>query len=152
MRYVIALSILLCAACGGDDVDVLECTGECTCDEETNTCSCLGGTDCVVEADGAVTLVCEGNARCDLECGDNCTVDCPGTSGCAAGMGANSTGTCAGNAACDYTCAGDCSIDCPGAARCTLVCPEGAECEITSCPMVTSCPNGVLACRASCPA
>jgi hypothetical protein len=152
MRSLILAMTLTLLACGGDDdIDVLSCTGECTCDEDTNTCSCLGGTECNVESDGAVNLVCEGNARCDLACGDSCNVDCPGTSGCDAAMGANSMGTCNGTASCGFTCSGDCTIDCPGASSCTLACPEGATCTITSCPMVTSCGNGVQACRTACP-
>jgi hypothetical protein len=143
--------VLALGACGGgNDVDILECTGQCTCDQETDTCSCLGGTDCTVESSGAVTLICEGNARCDLTCGDGCRVECPGTAGCTASMGANSTGQCNGTASCDFSCAGDCSVDCPGTSQCTLACPEGADCAITSCPMVTSCGGGVLACRTGC--
>lgn len=147
------LAFVVVTSCdGSDDIDVLECSGECACDEETNTCSCLGGTDCVVESSGAVTLVCEGNARCELACGADCNVDCPGTSGCDATIGDGSTGTCAGTASCNYTCEGECTIDCPGASRCTLGCPTDAACEITSCPTVTDCGDGVLACRTACPA
>jgi hypothetical protein len=149
----IALAWALGAACGGNDVEILECTGECTCNPETNTCACLGGTECVVEASGDVTLVCEGNARCDLSCGDGCHVSCPGTSGCQARMGDGSTGSCAGTADCDFTCAGTCRIDCPGSARCTLQCPPGAECEITSCfGQLEDCGDGLLVCRTACPA
>ena len=71
--------------CGDDDgadVDILECEGSCECDEDTRTCSCLGGTECVVEGEEDITLVCEGNARCDLQCEALCTVECPGTAGC----------------------------------------------------------------------
>lgn len=141
------------AGCSGDDIDVLECSGECSCDQETNTCACLGGTDCVIEGgDGAVTLVCEGNARCELECGVDCQVECPGTSGCAATMGDDSTGICNGTGDCDFMCDGDCSVDCPGASSCTVACAEGAVCEITSCPDAIECDDGLtIACRAACP-
>jgi hypothetical protein len=128
--------------------------GESASVRDTNTCSCLGGTECTVSGgDGAVTLVCEGNARCDLECGDDCTVECPGTSGCVATMGDDSTASCAGTAECDYVCKGDCSADCPGTSRCTVTCAPGFDCDmvITSCGgMVTECADG-LACRTACP-
>jgi hypothetical protein len=155
MRLPMAVVHML-GGCGGggvDDVDILECTGECTCDIETNSCSCLGGTECVVEAEGEVTLRCEGNARCDLQCGDLCHVDCHGTAGCDAQMGADSTGECNGTGDCDFSCAGDCAIDCPGTSRCTLACPEGASCSITSClgQSLMDCGDGVLVCRTSCP-
>ncbi len=135
----------------GDETKVLECSGECVCDPETATCSCLGGTDCVVEGGDDVNLVCEGNARCDLACGVGCHVECPGTSGCDVVMGDGSTGVCNGTGDCAFVCEGSCVIDCPGASRCTLDCPEGAACDITSCPMVTECGDGNLACRTACP-
>lgn len=139
------------ASCGSDDVDILECTGECECDQSTSTCSCLGGTDCTVEGGVNVTLICEGNARCDLECGAGCQVECPGTAGCAATMGDDSTGICNGSGTCDYTCLGDCTVDCPGVSSCTVQCAEGATCDITSCTQQEDCGGGLLACRSACP-
>ena len=78
------LSLALLASCGGDDTEVLECTGTCTCDEDTRECSCEGGSDCAVEGADGVTFPCDGNARCDLSCGEDCVIECPGTSGCTA--------------------------------------------------------------------
>jgi hypothetical protein len=106
----------------------------------------------VLEGDGNdVTFECEGNATCDLTCGTNCHVICPGTAGCIAAMGDDSTGVCNGTGSCDYTCDGDCSVDCPGTSACTLDCPVEATCEITSCPQVEDCGDGLLVCRTSCP-
>lgn len=152
LRLVIAGALL--GACGGsDDVDILECTGECTCDPDIDTCSCLGGTECTVEASGEVTLVCEGNARCDLACGDGCHVECPGTSGCSAEMGDGSTGVCNGTGTCDFVCTGDCSVDCTGVSQCSLQCDPDAVCEITSCgAQLEDCGDGLLVCRTACPA
>jgi hypothetical protein len=108
--------------------EILECSGACECDAETNTCSCLGGTDCVIEGDvPGMTLLCEGNARCDLECGDECHVECPGTGGCDALMGANSTGVCNGTGSCTFLCVGDCSVDCPGSSSCVVSCTPGSS-------------------------
>jgi hypothetical protein len=129
--------------CSSSDIEVLECTGECECDEETNTCSCLGGTECVVEGGVGVTLTCDGNARCDLACGEECHVDCHGTTGCDATLGDNSTAACSGTVDCNYTCLGDCVVDCPGTSRCTVACADGATCEVTSCPSVTDCGEGM---------
>jgi hypothetical protein len=137
---------------GGDSPgEVLECEGSCTCEPETRTCTCHGGTDCVVDGDDDITFECDGNARCGLECGTNCHVECVGTTGCDAVMGDGSTGVCPGTASCNFTCLGSCSVSCSGSAQCTLDCPEDGDCEITDCPMVTDCGDGVLACRTSCP-
>lgn len=135
-----------------DQVAVLECTGTCTCDQETRTCTCSGGTDCALAGEeSSVTFECDGNATCDLTCGTDCHVVCPGTAGCTATMGDGSTAVCNGTGDCHYTCVGDCSVDCPGASSCTLTCPMGATCEITSCPQMVDCGDGVLACRNACP-
>lgn len=151
---VLGFAIVLSPSCGDDDpVEVLECTGTCSCEEETRSCSCQGGSECVVGAASDVTLVCEGNASCDLECGVRCHVECPGTAGCAAAMGDDSTAICNGTGTCEYTCGGDCQIDCPGASACIVRCAEGATCEVTSClgPSLVDCGDGVLACRTDCP-
>lgn len=150
----LALGIGFFLGCGDpdDDVDVLACSGECECVPEENTCSCLGGTDCVIDGEPpGMTLICEGNARCALACGADCHVVCPGTSGCDATMGPGSTAECDGTGDCDFTCEGDCSVDCPGASSCTVTCPPEASCEITSCSQINECGDGVLACRTECP-
>lgn len=135
---------VLLAACGDGNVDILECTGECTCDADTNTCSCLGGTDCTVDAEDHVTLICEGNARCALEC-DSCDVQCPGTSGCDAVIGDGSTGECFGTADCDFHCTGDCEVQCGSNTICTVTCGvEEAPAEL--------CPDYLYVCGTACPA
>lgn len=152
------LAVTLAAACGDDvdddgaaNADVVSCEGSCSCEPEINTCTCQGGSTCVTECEGPCTLVCEGNARCDMECPDDCTVECPGTAGCDALVGDDAQGVCNGTGDCEYTCLGDCTFDCPGVSRCVIYCAEGAECEITSCPMVTECEGDILACRTECP-
>jgi hypothetical protein len=145
------LALITLPACGGSSVEVLECEGTCTCEQETRTCSCAGGTDCVVEGADDITLTCDGNARCDLWCGAGCVVECPGTSGCEASMGHDSAAVCNGTGNCDYECRGDCSVDCPGTSRCSVTCADGHDCEITSCSSVEDCGDGVLVCRGSCP-
>jgi len=144
-------------ACGndneGDTADIVACDGSCSCEPETRTCSCQGGSTCLAECDGPCTLECEGNARCDIECPADCTVNCPGTAGCVASVGDDSSGVCNGTGDCEYFCEGDCSFDCPGASRCIVHCTEDADCEITSCGGpngVTECEDNVLACRRDC--
>jgi hypothetical protein len=149
-----ALAIGTFLGCKSDPTPVvLECSGECECIPEQNTCKCLGGTDCIIEGgEPGMTLICDGNARCSLECGAECHVECPGTSGCDAAMGPDSTAICDGTGNCDFLCEGDCSVDCPGASSCTVTCPVDAICEITSCDMgLQTCGDGVLACRTACP-
>lgn len=152
----LALTLGLFIGCADEspDAEILACSGECECVPEENTCSCLGGTDCIIEGETTgINLICEGNARCALECGAECNVECPGTSGCDASMGPDSTGICNGTGNCAFTCAGDCSVDCPGTSSCTLACPVDASCEITSCGQgPEDCGDGVLACRTACPA
>lgn len=155
IRFVLLLALstaLVFSNCGDDEVKVIECEGSCTCDQDTRTCACQGGTECVVEGYDDVTLVCEGNARCELSCGDRCHVECPGTAGCNAEMGDDSSAVCNGTGDCEYTCSGDCEVNCPGVSRCVLRCPEDAECQITDCPAITlqECGNGVLVCRSTC--
>ncbi len=146
------LVLLSCSDKKKKKVEVLECTGSCVCDEETRTCTCEGGTDCVLQGDAAgVTFSCDGNATCSLSCGTECHVECPGTAGCEASLGDDSTAVCNGTGNCFYECRGDCVVDCPGASRCTVDCAAGATCEITSCPQVNDCGDGVQACRTTCP-
>ncbi len=154
------LGLLLAASCNDDEAErrvdgetaeVVSCEGSCSCDPDTRTCTCQGGSLCETECDGPCTLQCEGNARCDMSCPDDCTIECPGTAGCDARVGDNAVGVCNGTGDCAFTCEGDCSFDCPGASRCVVFCAAGATCEITSCPMVTECDGDILACRTDCP-
>jgi hypothetical protein len=154
----VVLALALLGACGDDGgTEVLECTGTCSCVEETRTCSCTGGSDCVVAGARDVTLICEGNAVCDLECDELCAVECPGTAGCTALIGPDSSAVCNGTGSCDYTCEGDCTVDCPGSSQCIVRCgapdagPAGT-CTVTSCRDVVDCGGGIQACRTACPA
>jgi hypothetical protein len=157
LRHALALTLALTlgvfAGCKDPDADVLECVGECECIPEENTCSCLGGTDCAIAGDEpGLTLICEGNARCEMSCGAECNVECPGTAGCDATMGPDSTGVCNGTGSCAFVCEGNCTVDCPGVSSCTVSCPTDASCEITSCGQgAEDCGDGVLACRTACP-
>lgn len=149
-------ALMFASGCGDDGggAEVLECEGSCGCDEDTRTCSCMGGSMCTVESADDITLVCEGNARCDLVCDDRCLVECPGTAGCDAEMGDDSEAVCNGTGDCDYTCFGDCTVDCPGTSACTVRCPPDATCNITSCGggMLTECEGqNAQACRTDCP-
>jgi hypothetical protein len=154
--YTLAFALGVAWGCGPRDDEnpgeVLECTGTCTCDPDTRTCKCSGGTDCVVDGGEGIIFECDGNARCSLECGNECHVSCVGTTGCDAVMGDGSTGECPGTASCSFVCEGSCSVSCSGSARCTLDCPPEGDCEITDCGgQVSDCGDGLLACRTSCP-
>lgn len=120
-------TIGLVSACGNRDIDVLECSGECSCDDEARSCSCAGGTTCAIEGAEDITFYCDGNAACDLTCGTDCHVVCPGTTGCTVHLGDGGTAECQGNATCTYHCDGNCEAQCGGAAHCTVNCPD--ECE-----------------------
>jgi hypothetical protein len=152
------IAAVVMSGCGGDDGQptILDCTGTCSCDADTRTCSCSGGTDCTITGagEGGVTLVCEGNAECNLACGVGCHVQCPGTAGCVADMGDDSDAVCNGTGHCDYTCRGDCAADCPGSSECIVRCAAGSTCTVTSCAgaSLVDCGNGVQACRTPCPA
>lgn len=149
--FTLALSGLGMGGCGGA-ADILECIGSCSCDDDTRTCACQGGSECVIEGASDITLVCEGNAACDLECDEGCRVECPGTAGCSALMGDDSEAICNGTGNCEFTCQGDCVVDCPGNSSCLVFCAEGAEvCDILNCGVPTDCGDGVLACRTDCP-
>jgi hypothetical protein len=140
--------------CANDDdgeTDILECTGTCSCNPDTNTCSCSGGTDCTIDGGEGVTVQCEGNARCAIDCEQTCNVECGGTSGCDAVLADGSTGTCFGTGYCAFTCEGSCEVSCSGSASCTLACPEDGDCAINDCPSAQTCPDGTLACQATCP-
>jgi hypothetical protein len=142
-------------ACGDDDEDggarILECDGNCTCNEDTRTCSCSGGTSCALEGEGNVTFTCDGNAACDLSCGSNCDIICPGTTGCTAEAGASASFECQGNAMCEFTCLADCSVLCQGAAQCLVTCDDTEPCDLDNCSNSTDCGNGVFACGRACP-
>lgn len=126
-----ALSIAV--ACGDDDIEVLECTGSCSCDQETRTCSCSGGTTCTIEGAKDITFKCDGNAACNLACGENCHVICPGTTGCTVTLGNNSTAECQGNAVCNYDCEGNCEAECGGASTCNVTCADGCTLSGNTC-------------------
>lgn len=121
------------AACGDKGVEILECSGECSCDEDTRTCSCAGGTTCAIEGAEDITFECNGNAACDLTCGVDCHVICPGTTGCTVALGDGGTAECQGTARCIYNCAGDCEITCSGASTCTVNCADDCTQDGTTC-------------------
>jgi hypothetical protein len=143
------------AGCGDDDDDddvaVLECSGMCSCNEDTRTCSCAGGTECTLAGEGNVTFTCDGNASCDLLCGDDCNIVCPGTTGCAAESGAGAEFECQGTALCEFTCQADCVVNCTGAAQCLVTCEDEASCNLDNCRASTPCGDGVFACGRACP-
>jgi hypothetical protein len=132
LLFALTLSVFAFTSCGEDDdgvddVDVLECSGQCSCDQETQTCSCSGGTTCALEGGSNVTFTCDGNAACELSC-EGCDVICPGTTGCTVTLGNGGTAECQGNAICDYECTGNCDIQCGGASQCSTTC-SGDGCE-----------------------
>jgi hypothetical protein len=159
-RFVLPALMLVATfgvfACGDDDDDrppvkVLECSGTCSCDAQTRTCSCSGGTDCVLAGEGNVTFSCDGNASCGLSCTNDCNIICPGTTGCVADSGARARFECQGNASCEFTCKADCVVQCAGAAQCLVTCTDPETCDLTDCRGSTDCGGGVFACGRSCP-
>ncbi len=128
-----ALLVALTTTGCSSDVDVLECDGECTCDEDTRSCSCAGGTNCTIDGADDITFYCDGNASCDLECGYGCHAVCPGTTGCTTRLGPDSSAECKGTASCTFYCDGDCDVDCSGAASCTVECHEDCDKSGTKC-------------------
>lgn len=145
-------------ACGDDDDDdglhdvaVLDCTGTCSCDASTRTCSCAGGTDCTLVGSSDVTFACDGNASCGLSCGDDCDIICPGTTGCIADAGKRAYFECQGNAQCEFTCRADCEVSCGGASRCLVTCEDPDACDLSDCRGSTDCGGGVFACGRACP-
>ena len=149
-----ALLSLAFVACGDDDDDdvaVLQCSGTCSCNNDTRTCSCSGGTNCVLEGEGNVTFICDGNASCGLGCGDDCNIVCPGTTGCTAESGARARFECQGNAACEFTCHADCSVQCGGTAQCLVSCADPNTCDLSNCRSSMDCGGGVFACGRACP-
>lgn len=142
----------LSAGCNDDTVEILACEGNCMCVEETRTCSCLGGTECIIEGANDVTLICEGNADCALRCEDDCNVQCPGTSICEVIMGGDSFARCNGTGRCDVTCNGDCQVECTGNEECTVRCADDVDCEIIGCGEAIDCDDqNAQACRTACP-
>ena len=113
--------------CGSDEPDVLECDGDCGCDEETRTCNCSGGTDCVIEGAEDLTFECDGNADCDLTCGTDCHVICPGTTTCTATLTGYASAECQGTGTCEYYCDTDCDIDCGSNTDCTVNCHDDCD-------------------------
>lgn len=150
---VSVLSVL--AGCGDDDdrgnVAVLECSGTCSCDPNTRTCSCSGGTSCALAGEGNVTFSCDGNASCGLSCGDDCNIICPGTTGCTAESGARARFECQGSALCEFTCHADCSVYCGGSTQCLVTCDDVNACDLSQCRNSTDCGNGIFACGRACP-
>ena len=137
------------------DAQIYECTpeGACSCEpgvERTTRCTCVGGSDCVVEGD-SIEFLCEGNAACGLTCGTTCLITCPGTTSCSVLAGDDAVVVCPGTATCDITCLGDCSVSMDGASRAVVHCAgDGAACEFSGCSP-TDCGDGVHACRTACP-
>src|SRR5688500_2266613 len=153
---MLGLVLCLAAACGDDDgtAEVLACMpeGSCSCNEETRTCTCTGGSTCALEGASNVTLQCDGNAACHLDCGTDCDVICPGTTGCTSTIGDESTGTCQGTGECDFTCEADCTASCSGSSRCIVRCHDGSRCDLAECRDMEDCGGGVHACGgATCP-
>jgi hypothetical protein len=148
----VAASVVGC----GDDEDegnvrVLECSGTCSCNDETRTCSCSGGTECELSGEGNVTFTCDGNAACDLHCDEDCNIVCPGTTGCTAESGPGASFECQGNASCEFTCQADCTVLCAGAAQCLVTCTDEDTCNLDDCRDATPCGEGVFACGRACP-
>lgn len=129
----ISLMAVVISGCSGSEVEVLECSGECTCEEETRSCSCAGGTTCAIDGADDITFYCDGNAACDLTCGYGCHVVCPGTTGCTTTLGPDSSAECKGTASCTYYCEGDCDVECSGASSCTVECADDCEQDGTQC-------------------
>lgn len=121
------------AGCGSDPADVLECEGDCSCDEQERSCTCQGGTDCAIDGASDVTFYCDGNASCDLKCGAECHVVCPGTTQCAATLGPAGSAECQGTASCEYTCDADCDIECGGNTDCSIECHDDCERDGDAC-------------------
>lgn len=109
------------APCAPGDRCAVDCDGcEVTCPEESR-------------CDGAVTeatVVCEGDSRCELSCGDgSCVFDCSDR---------------------DATCL----IECADGATCELDCGNNrwrrAECEFVTCRDATTCRDGRVVCNGNC--
>jgi len=142
----------------GDDATIERCepASACSCtagtDRETR-CTCAGGSSCSV-AGGGIEFDCQGNAACELTCGDDCLITCPGTTSCGVVAGDGSVVRCPGTASCDVTCEGDCDVTIEGAADAVVRCEAediGAVCELSGCSF-DDCGDGVYACGTACPA
>jgi hypothetical protein len=151
-----ALFLIAIAACGGDhDVKACDPSSACTCmdgvDRDT-ACVCAGGSTCTVDGD-SIEFTCDGNAGCNLVCGNDCLITCPGTTMCTVELGDKGVVTCPGTAQCDVLCHADCSVSVAGTADAIVRCENeatGATCTITGCTP-TDCGNGVHACGTACP-
>jgi len=106
---------------------------------------------CALEGEGDVTFTCDGNASCDLHCGDQCDIICPGTTGCSAESGASASFECQGNAECEFTCLSDCTVSCGGATRCLVHCDDPDACDLSDCRNAIDCGNDTHACGRPCP-
>jgi hypothetical protein len=160
--YRLALTWLACLAtssallwsCADGEVVACEPEGACDCregEDRPTACTCQGGSTCRIDADH-IEFDCEGNAGCELACGNDCLITCPGTTRCEVHVGDGAEISCPGTATCNVVCAGDCAVQVTGAARATVTCEaEGAECEIRGCPATTDCGGGVFACKTACP-
>lgn len=146
----------LLAHCGSDaTIEECEPEGACSCEagtERETRCTCVGGSSCSVTG-GGIEFTCDGNAACDLSCGEDCLIFCPGTTSCAVTAGDQAVVRCPGTASCSITCEESCSVEIEGAADAVVRCEAestGATCEITGCSL-EDCGDGVYACRATCP-
>jgi len=153
----ILLGAVLLAHCGGSDATVEQCepAGACMCTDGTERdirCTCTGGSTCTVSG-GGIEFDCEGNAACELNCGDDCLIVCPGTTSCGVTVGDQGAVRCPGTASCDVTCAENCAVEVAGAADVVVRCEaeaSGAACEIVGCSP-EDCGAGVYACGTECP-
>ena len=154
----VVLSALLSAGCdgaGSATIDLCEPEGSCFCAEGTELetrCTCVGGSTCSVSG-GGVELDCQGNAVCNLDCGEDCIIVCPGTTTCTVTTGEGSAIRCPGTASCDITCDGSCAVEVAGAADVVVRCDAeatGGACEISGCSP-EDCGQSVYACGTSCP-
>lgn len=153
----VLLGALLLTHCS-DDATIEQCepTNACSCTDGTERdtrCTCVGGSTCEVTG-GGIEFYCEGNAACELNCGDDCLIVCPGTTSCGVTAGDQAEVRCPGTASCDITCEADCAVEVDGAADAVIRCeaePTGAVCEIIGCSP-EDCGEGVYVCGTACPA
>lgn len=155
----ILLGAALLVHCGDESnatIEQCEPEGACSCSPGTERpvrCSCVGGSACTVSG-GGIEFSCDGNADCDLTCGENCLVECPGTTSCMVTAGNATEVRCPGTASCDITCEASCAVEIRGAADGVVRCEaesSGAVCAITGCTP-EECGDGVYACGTACPA
>jgi hypothetical protein len=155
-RAALLVSALGLIACGPDDgAEIEECDppGACSCEpgtERETSCSCTGGSECVIEGD-SIEFHCDGNAGCGMTCGTDCLITCPGTTSCDVVVDEAAVIDCPGTAECYVTCLGSCTLSMAGASRSTLICDDpAADCAMEGCS-ATDCGDGVFTCRSDCP-